>query len=44
MNIELHEITIKDIAKGYQDNAEAGVIGYDGKLNIRPPLSERIYL
>lgn len=37
MNIELHEITVKDIAKGYQDNAEAGVIGYDGKLNIRPP-------
>ena len=36
MKIELHEITIKDIAKGYTDNQEEGVIGYDKKLNIRP--------
>lgn len=36
MKIELHEITIRDIVKKYADNAENGVIGYDGLLNIRP--------
>lgn len=36
MKIELHEITIEEIAKNYTDNAEKGVSGYDGKLNIRP--------
>lgn len=36
MKIELHEITIRDIVKGYIDNAEDGVQGYDGLLNIRP--------
>jgi len=36
MKIELHEIPIKDIADGYIDSAENGVVGYGGKLNIRP--------
>lgn len=36
MKIELHVITIRDIVKGYIDNAEDGVQGYDGLLNIRP--------
>ena len=36
MKIELHEITIKDICNGYIDNQENGVVGYGGKLNIRP--------
>lgn len=36
MRIDLHEITVKDIAKGYVDNAEEGVKGYGGLLNIRP--------
>jgi len=36
MNIELHEITIKEIFEGYKDNNEEGVIGYNGNLNIRP--------
>lgn len=36
MKIELNEITIREIAKGYVDSAESGVVGYDGKLNIRP--------
>ena len=36
MKIELHEIKIRDIVEGYQDNAEAGVVGYKGLLNIRP--------
>ncbi len=37
MNIEPHEITVREIVAGYVDNQEAGVIGYGGKLNIRPP-------
>ena len=36
MNIELHEISVRDVAQGYVDNAEEGVLGYGGKLNIRP--------
>ena len=36
MKIELHEITIREIAEGYIDNAEEGVKGYGGLLNIRP--------
>ncbi|MFH1231709.1 MAG: DUF262 domain-containing protein [Planctomycetota bacterium] len=37
MKIELKEITVRELADGYQDNAEAGVVGYGGKLDIRPP-------
>src|SRR5688572_3569112 len=37
MNIELRKITVKDLTEGFQDNAEAGVVGYGGKLDIRPP-------
>ena len=37
MNIELKEITIRELTNGYEDNEEAGVIGYDGRLDIRPP-------
>jgi hypothetical protein len=37
VKIELKEITIRDLTDGYQDNAEAGVVGYGGKLDIRPP-------
>lgn len=36
MKIELHEISIKEVSEKYVDNAEEGVIGYSGKLNIRP--------
>jgi hypothetical protein len=36
MKIELHEITVRDVAQRYVDNAEEGVMGYNGKLNIRP--------
>lgn len=36
MKIELHEISVAEIAKNYVDNAEEGVVGYGGKLNIRP--------
>jgi len=36
MKIELHEITIRAVAENYVDNDEEGVIGYNGRLNIRP--------
>ena len=36
MNIELTELTVRDLTKGYQDNNLEGVIGFDGKLDIRP--------
>jgi hypothetical protein len=36
MKIELHEIIVKDVLEKYVDNAEEGVIGYNGILNIRP--------
>jgi hypothetical protein len=37
MKFELKEITIREIVEGYSDNGDEGVIGYNGKLNIRPP-------
>jgi hypothetical protein len=36
MNIELKEISIKDVVDEYVNNDEEGVIGYSGNLNIRP--------
>lgn len=36
MNIELKEITVGELTNGYQDNEENGVVGFDGKLDIRP--------
>jgi len=37
MKIQLKEITVRDLAKGYEDKAHEGVRGYGGKLDIRPP-------
>ncbi len=36
MKIELHELTVREIAENYLDNAENGVTGYNDRLNIRP--------
>ncbi len=36
MKIELKEITIKEIFDGYENNDENGVVGFGGKLDIRP--------
>ena len=36
MKIELREITVREVAENYVDNAEEGVLGYGGRLNIRP--------
>ena len=37
MDIKLKEITVRQLTTGYEDKAEAGVVGYGGKLDIRPP-------
>lgn len=36
MKIELKEITVREVADGYRDRAEEGVVGYGGLLDIRP--------
>lgn len=36
MKIELNQISVRDVLKGYKDSNEDGVTAYDGKLNIRP--------
>jgi hypothetical protein len=37
MKIELKEISVRELSDGYKDNNDDGVVGYDGKLDIRPP-------
>ena len=37
MEIKFKEMTVRDLVAGYQDNEENGVVGYGGKLDIRPP-------
>src|ERR1035437_7039186 len=36
MKIELEEITVREVSEGYINDEEEGVVGYGGKLNIRP--------
>jgi hypothetical protein len=36
MKIELKKIKIGEVVKNYVDNLEGGVVGYGGRLNIRP--------
>lgn len=36
MKIERREITIRDLVEGYSDDGEGGVVGYGGRLDIRP--------
>lgn len=36
MKIELKKISVRELSKDYVDKAEEGVIGYGGKLDIRP--------
>ena len=36
MKIELKEITIREVSKEYFNDNEEGVVGFNGKLNIRP--------
>lgn len=37
MKITLHTIKVRELVEGYADNDEAGVVGFGGKLDIRPP-------
>ncbi len=37
MHIELHNVTVRELTQGYEDNEEQGVRGYGGRLDIRPP-------
>ena len=37
MTIEKREVTVREITRGYVNNDEQGVRGYDGQLDIRPP-------
>ena len=36
MEIEQKSINVRELVEGYQDNNESGVVGYGGKLDIRP--------
>lgn len=37
MRVELRKITVQELTEGYLDNDEEGVVGYAGRLDIRPP-------
>lgn len=37
MKIDLREITVRELAEDYADTGEAGVRGYGGRLDVRPP-------
>lgn len=37
MKIELKQIPVRELIDGYVNNDEEGVLGYGGRLNIRPP-------
>lgn len=37
MIIDLRKVTVRELVKDYNDNGEGGVVGYGGKLDIRPP-------
>ena len=41
MDIDLKNITIRELVDSYQDNQEAGVVGFGGRLNIRPPFQRQ---
>jgi hypothetical protein len=36
MEIQLHNISIRNLVKGYKDSAEEGVVAYGGRLDVRP--------
>ena len=36
MKISLQNITVSELVAGYENKAEEGVRGYNGRLNIRP--------
>ncbi len=36
MDVELREIPVREVLNGYVNNGDDGVVGYGGRLNIRP--------
>ena len=44
MNIKLHEVTIRDLFKGYKDSQEEGVVAYSGLLDIRPKYQRELFM
>lgn len=36
MHIEERKVTVREVAEGYFNDAEEGVVGYDDQLDIRP--------
>ncbi len=44
MKIDLLDLTARDLVDGYEDDGDGGVVGFGGKLDIRPPFQrEFIY-
>lgn len=37
MKIELKSIKVRELVEGYQNDVDNGVVGYGGRLDIRPP-------
>jgi hypothetical protein len=37
VNVEPSNITVRELAEGYEDLNEEGVVGYSGLLDVRPP-------
>lgn len=37
VKVTLKKIKVRDLVKGYKNHLEEGVVGYDGRLDIRPP-------
>lgn len=37
MEVNLKELTVKELFEDYKDHAEEGISGYGGRLDIRPP-------
>lgn len=44
MKIELKHITIRELTEGYEDKNQDGVVGYRGKLDVRPLFKESLYI
>jgi len=44
MKMQKLDLTVRDLVAGYHDDGDGGVVGYGGKLDIRPPFQrEFIY-
>lgn len=39
MNVDRKSLTVRDLVAGCHDDRDGGVVGYGGKLDIRPPIT-----